>query len=119
MKCSVIIINAQVEDKYDKWQQTDNKSFHFNLQSNNNRLDKPMKFEITYLYFGGICLFEKSDEYELIELGNIILNKENEKNESCCFQIQDSFNYHGIKKALCGKDPDKYGWMHFTLNESS
>ena len=29
--------------------------------------------------------------------------KENNKNESRCYQFEDRFDYHGIKKALCGK----------------
>ena len=49
-----------------------------------------------------ICLWEKSAEY-LIDLGEIHLKKENNKNESRCYQNEDRFNYHGIKNALCGK----------------
>ena len=96
-------LNTQVIEEYDDWQRTDTKTFQFNLQSKNNRLDKPMKFEITYLIIGGICLFEKSDEYDLIWLGDINLRKENKKNISYCRQNEYCFNYHGIKNALCGK----------------
>ena len=94
--------DIQVDEKYDN-QQTDNKSFQFNLQSKNNRLDKPMKFEIKDLKEGGIYLYKKSDEYNLIDLGDIRLLKEYWKNESYCWQFEDRFNYHGIKNALCGK----------------
>ena len=62
-----------------------------------------MKFEIRDLLCGGILLFKKSDECDLIWLGNIYLRKENKKNKSWCDQNEDRFNYHGIKNALCGK----------------
>ena len=98
--------NTKIIEKYG-WprQMTDSKSFQFNLQSKNNRLDKPMKFEIKDLeYGGGIWLYEKSDEYNiLIILGEIYLYKENKKNESYCYQYEWNFNYHGIENALCGK----------------
>ena len=78
--------NTQVIEKYWKFgesnrQETDIKSFKFNLQSKNNRLDKPMKFEIKDLKYGGIVLVEKSNDY-LIWLGNIGLCKENKKKPS-------------------------------------
>ena len=38
--------DLEVSDIYKKWIETDYKSFHFNLQSKNNRLKQPMKFEI-------------------------------------------------------------------------
>jgi hypothetical protein len=63
-----------------------------------------MKFEIKELKDGGYWLWEKSDQYNhLIRLGDICLYKENKKNDSCCLQGERYFNYHGIKKALCGK----------------
>ena len=43
--------NTQIFEE-DDWQQTDNKTFHFNLQSKNNRLEQPMKFEIIDLKKG-------------------------------------------------------------------
>ena len=111
-------MNTQVVGKYfPNCQETDDKSFHFNLQSKNNRLDKPMKFEIKDLKRGGIWLIEKSDDY-LITLGNIYLCKENYKNESYCEQYEDCFNYHGIENALCGKTTffgfDDYNGESFT-----
>ena len=48
-------LNTQIIQQYDK-QETDYKTFHFNLQSKNNRLDKPMKFEINDRKKGGIQL---------------------------------------------------------------
>ena len=57
---------------------------------------------------GGYRLYDKSD-WRLIQLGNIWLYKENKKNESHCRQYDYKFNYHGIKKALCGKTfPNKF-----------
>ena len=97
-------LNTEVVEKYRKRQETDSKSFEFNLQSKNNRLKRPMKFEIKNLYWGGIYLFEKSD-VDLIWLGDFYLRKENRKNLSYCEQYEDSFDYHGIKNALCGKVP--------------
>ena len=98
-------LNTEVVEKY--WQrpgdppvETDKKSFEFNLESN-GRLPKPMKFEIKDVEIGGYTLFKKF--YDLISLGEIYLRKENKKNESCCYQHEDEFDYHGIKKALCGK----------------
>jgi hypothetical protein len=51
-------------EEYDQWIETDEKSFHFNFQSN-GRLKQPMKFEIKDLYWGYV-LYEKSN-YVLIE----------------------------------------------------
>ena len=105
--------NTQIVEKFDCFQQTDNESFEFNLQSKNNRLNKPMKFEINDLYFGGFYLYKQSDYY-LIKLGNIYLYKENRKIVSHCNQYENYFNYHGVKNALCGKEPDEHIEMNFT-----
>ena len=68
-----------------------------------------MKFEIKDLKNGGYLLWKKTIQY-LITIGNIYLSKENCKNKSCCFQDEDKFDYHGIEKALCGKEyyPDYF-----------
>ena len=50
----------------------------------------------------------------LIILGDIYWSKENWKNNSLCEQNEDRFDYHGIEKALCGKEPIAIGWMFFT-----
>ena len=42
--------------------------------------------------------------------------KENMKKESCCTQNENTFDYHGIEKALCGKEKKEYGWMYFIPN---
>ena len=36
-------------------------------------------------------------------MGDIVLMKENYKNESFCTEIEDRFYYHGARKPLCGK----------------
>ena len=105
--------NTEVLESYSWWQETDNKSFHFNLQSNNNRLNEPMKFEIKNLIKGGIILCDPSN-VDLIGIGNIGLYKEDSKNESHCYKNKNYFNYHGVKNALCGKEPDEYGNYFFT-----
>ena len=61
-----------------------------------------MKFEIKDLKKGGYRLWNKS-VVGLIELGNIVLYKENNKIYSRCYQNEDLFDYFGIEKALCGK----------------
>ena len=35
------------------------------------------------------------------------------KEQSNCCQNHLRFNYHGIQKALCGKNPSDYGKMYF------
>ena len=57
-------------------------------------------------------MYEKSDD-NLVWLGNICLEKEFRKNQSFC-QQKDNFDYHGIEKALCGKEPGEYRNMYFT-----
>ena len=94
--------NTQIVEKYHQFQITDSKSFHFNLQSNKNRLKHPMKFEKKDLEEGGIILWEKSDDY-LICLGDIYLRKVDMKHYSYCNQNENYFDYHGISNALCGK----------------
>ena len=55
-------LNNQVveDDVYDGsyyWMNTNNLSFHFNLKSKENRMDKPMKFEIKNTRIGGYNLY--------------------------------------------------------------
>ena len=47
-------------------------------------------------------LRQKSQDL-LIELGNIVLWKENYTTSSFCIQREDVFNYQGIPNALCGR----------------
>ena len=72
-----------------------------------------MKFEIIDLKKGGYYLFEKSNN-GLIGLGDIGLRKENKKNRSHCYQSENKFNYHGIRKALCKKTIYFGGGEYFT-----
>ena len=66
-----------------------------------------MKFEIKDLKDGGYYLWDKSCiGYYLISLGNIELHKEDFKNKSHCLNIKNTFDYHGIDYALCGKPGD-------------
>ena len=99
-------LNTEVVEKYGLFNrhETDFKSFEFNLQSN-ERLPKPMKFEINNLNVGGIYLYSNSDQFTSIQLGDIILPKERNKYQSFCFPQKNSevFNYYGIENALCGK----------------
>ena len=87
---------------------TDENSFEFNLYSK-GRLPGPMKFEIKHLEYGGLfCLSKYAPG--LIQLGDINLRKENQKELSYCVAHDDNhFNYHGIKYALCGGKKYKYG----------
>ena len=100
-------LNTEIIENYKDDMITDKKSFHFNLQSN-GRLKHPMKFEIKDLKESGYKLFTNSDEYLLI-IGDIVLKKEEKKNYSNCWQTEESFNYHGIKSALCGKHQNHIG----------
>ena len=72
-----------------------------------------MKFEIKFLDCGGYELFEESDEYYLILLGDIVLFKENHKNGSKCWEYQNYFDYHGIEDALCRKESNFYNPSEF------
>ena len=95
-------------------QQADKKCFHFNLESN-ERLSKPMKFEIKNMKKGGISLFRKNDDVysDLITIGEIFLSKENWKIDSNCEQHENYFNYHSVKNALCGIKSNSNGEMKF------
>ena len=67
-----------------------------------------MKFEITNEEQGGYHLYSDGSA-QLISIGDIYIRKENTKNESCCQQNDDCFNYHGITNALCGKSyPNRF-----------
>ena len=99
-------LNTEVIEKYDDNQQTDWKTFHFNLQSN-GRLPKPSNFKIKNLNEGGIHLYQISSDY-LIKIGKIFIMKENYKNYSYYDQI-DHFDFQRIAKALCGRTyPERF-----------
>ena len=98
-------LNTEIIARHWGWNETDGKSFHFNLQSN-DRFKQPMKFRIKELKHGGYYLHGEYDKC-LISLGDIGLCKENFKNNSNCSQNEWRFDYHGIENALCGKE----GWF--------
>ena len=89
-----IYLHSEIQKKFYSYQLIDNKSFHFNLESN-GRLSKPMKFEIVNSKNGGIQL-KRSSSCELIELGDITLWWNN-KNKTL---YSSNFNYHEVGKAL-------------------
>ena len=93
-------LNTRIGKELEEFMETDKKSFMFNLQSKNNRLKEPMKFEIRNKKCG-YYLYEKS-EINLICIGNIRVAKESKKDESICWQDKTQFNYHSIDNALCG-----------------
>ena len=100
-------MNTEIIEKYWERIQADNKTFEFNLQSN-GRLSKPMKFEMKDSENGGYMLYNKTWIGGLIELGDLKLKKQQSDYQSCYCQHNDKFHYHGIEKALCGK-------QYFTL----
>ena len=104
---SKIVENFDENDKYIGIP-TDSRTFQFNLESN-GRLNGMTKFEIKNTTDGGIELF-KSDNDHLIGLGNIMLFKENKKDQSTTYQNGELFENNGIKTAsLCGKQyPKKF-----------
>ena len=98
-------------------------SFEFNLQSQNNRLSGPKKFDLRNAPDWrntrpgeGIRIYNKSYS-TLIGIGSITLRKENSKSFSECNQ-NDTYNYNNIKSALCGKSMQRKGFRsssaHFT-----
>ena len=74
MKSLVIISNTEVEDLTNHYRRrtTDEKTFHFNLQSN-GILDKSMKLEIRNLKMD-VCLIGRVSD-NLIHLGEIVLKR--------------------------------------------
>ena len=63
-----------------------------------------MKLEIIDIQKRKINFCKKSEfVYELIQLGNIYLYKENHKNKSNYRQNKDCFDSFGIKRVLCEK----------------
>ncbi|BFU18144.1 predicted protein [Entamoeba histolytica] len=93
-------VNSKI-DKVDEWIY-DSKSFVFSLESK-GRMKGMMKFDIKqpdYAFWldnqSSDCLFEFGYGF-----GDIRVYKENYKTESYCKQC--SFEYEGIRNALCGK----------------
>ena len=107
-------LNNEIIEKYGfSFNKTDNKSFEFNLHSN-GRLQHPTKFEIKDLEYG-YGLIEKNQR-ELIQFGNILLYKKDFKCESCYFQHEERYNYHGANNILCEENEitGSFGEIIFT-----
>ena len=94
-------LHTEVIKRYIWKNESDTKSFHFNLESN-GRLNGFKRFDINNIRDGGYNLYEPYDD-RLIQIGDILLMKENVKNKSYCRQEYNYFDYHGIESALCGK----------------
>ncbi|BFU24979.1 predicted protein [Entamoeba histolytica] len=80
----------------------DSQSFLFSLESN-GRMKGMKKFDIKEQEYA-FCLWNQSDDW-LFKFGfgnDIFVCKENDKTESFC--DQNSFEYEGIRNALCGKE---------------
>ena len=100
-------LNSKVDTRWCYTEvKTDNKAFEFNLESN-GRLNEPMKFELTANQCGKYKLYHKMEDNKLIELGDIILFKEEYKSQSTSKHFEAICYHHGIKYALSGKE-------HFT-----
>ena len=78
--------------------ETDLQSFEFNVFSN-GRLEKPMKYEVINEKQGGYYLFAKSYDI-LIQLGDIVIFKQNRKERSFYIQYPEYFDYHNIDFAF-------------------
>ena len=94
-------LNTEINGAVGK-HQTDEKTFHFNLISN-GRLSKPMKFEINDIYSGGYFIYSTNNN-DLIEIGDIKLNKRCYNHIAKCQQNNYHFNYHEIQNALSGNN---------------
>ena len=81
---------------------SDERAFLFSLQSN-GRIKEPMKFEIDYSKRANAFWLFPKDDKQLFGIGgcDIIINKEEYKNECCCFQF--TFQYKQYKDVLIGK----------------
>ena len=98
----VFYLDTPIQRKYDEQIfTTNNKSFHFNLQSN-GRLSKPMKFEIKNKNLTGYQLTSSYSDI-LIQIGDIVLNRKSKRDFSYCKQTEEAFLYENIENAICGK----------------
>ena len=98
--------NSIIEENYFYRNETDMKTFEFNLKSKNKELKSPLKYKINDLENGGCMLHRNSDEDGyLISLGDIHLCKQHKQDESHTEKIKTHFNYN-IKwgNALSGKN---------------
>ena len=81
----------------------------FQFHDNQNDLDFENKMIHLMFFLYTIQYYPTKLTHHLIKLGEIVLEKENTKNESYCSyqnEYNDKFDYHGIENALCGKTED-------------
>ena len=95
---TTIIEQFQRFDNYEEMT-TDENSFHFNIQSR-GRLPQPMIFELLNPDYCGYKLYKKQDPI-LIEFGDILLYKQEYREQSYYNESRGGFNYLKIKNALC------------------
>ncbi|BFU23760.1 trichohyalin, putative [Entamoeba histolytica] len=97
-------VNEKI-DKVGTWI-NDSKSFVFSLESK-GRMKGMMKFDIKYPQNAFYLCNQSSDcLFKFGYFGDIFVYKENYKTKSYC--QQDSYEYEGIRNALCGKEWPKY-----------
>ncbi|BFU20529.1 predicted protein [Entamoeba histolytica] len=95
-------INSKI-DKVDEWLY-DSHSFVFSLESN-GRIEGMMKFDIKEPQCAFWLFNQSSNCLFSFGLSDIFVGKENKKTKSYC--QQQSFEYKGIRNALCGKQYPK------------
>ena len=77
---------------------SDLKSFHFNIESN-GRLSEPMKYEIRDTNNGGYVLFDHQMDV-MINLGGIVLYRQETMQRSEWKEEHTWFDYHGIENGV-------------------
>ena len=92
-------INTTI-DKYNQWIETDQKSFSFNIESN-GRIESMVKFPIKDLSYGCFVYYQTNET--LIEIGDIVLKKQEKKHLSYCNQNEERYDYKGFENAICGR----------------
>ena len=86
--------NGRIENEFDQWILSDDKSFYFNVESK-GRLSQPMKYQFVENLneknqINGCKLFNETDE-NLIRIGGFILKKKN-SNKPWSFSNEQSIN---------------------------
>ena len=113
---SVIIIENEEGELFGNYiSKQQNKSFHFNLQSN-DKLKEPIKYEIKDKKHNNCKVFNDEDEFMyLMEIGDITVMKKERKDQCWYCPHNDIFNYHSISFPLGGKEIDCYGCISFCI----
>ena len=104
-------LHNKIIEKYSEKILVDKNSFHFTLHS--KQIKSPIKFEIIDNTLAGYQLYEQRNNY-LIELGDIIIMKEELKKKSFATHSIKIFNYHGLSNGLFGKKKSIDGCLYFT-----